>query len=211
MYSDDMQELIALLLADKRKIEAEKKLAKLQKQVVSKNPPVIVNGQPIWITKIAEPREEDSDDSLEEEVPKYRRRNQTEAFLEVRDYIMGYSGTDKADVEEIEGKTRGALMDKIHEKFELLFKFVAGGTDLHIREVRGLWAGFFPDSFHPNYYWISTKRMRYVLGISKEEVREYLFSKGFRVSRMRKVNKAHVERLSMIFGINPSRWVRFTK
>ena len=102
-------------------------------------------------------------------------------------------------------------MGKIDEKFELLFKFVAGGSCLHIRQVRGLWAGFYPDPYYPKYYWISTKRLRYVLGMGKEEVRNYLFSKGYRVSKMRRVNKARFERLSCTFNINPSRYVRFTK
>ena len=204
-----MKELIAMLLADKRKIQEEK----IAKQVQSKNPLVIVNGRRILITKIEDGKQETEDESseLEVEVPKYKRMIQTLAFLNVSDYIMGYSSEDKTDVEEIEGKTRGELMDKIDEKFKLFFKFFRSGTGLHIREVRGLWTGFCPDSFYVKYYWISTKRLRYIMGISKEEVREYLFSKGFRVSRMSRVSKAHIERLSCTFNISPYRWVRCIK
>ena len=167
-----MKQLIAMLLEDKRKIQQQKKIEELQKHVVSTNPPVIVQGQPIWITKIDDGKqeaEEDSDDSLEEEPPKYKRMNQTEAYLNVRGYIMGYSGEDKADVEEIEGRTRGDLMGKIDEKFDLLFKFVAGGSGLHIRQVRGLWAGFYPDPYYPKYssvFYSMTMTRRLMLSVS---------------------------------------------
>ena len=94
-----MQQLIAMLLEDKRKIQQQKKIEELQKHVVSTNPPVIVQGQPIWITKIedAEHVQEEDSSELEEEPPKYKRMNQTEAYLNVRDYIMKYSRNRRKD------------------------------------------------------------------------------------------------------------------
>ena len=134
------------------------------------------------------------------------QKNETDAYLVVRNQFVIYGGEDKVAVEKFDEEIRSK--ETIEERFEVILRFIGSATNSWMRICRKIYCGMYTDLSFPRYTWISINRLRDVLGMDKTKIRTLLSVKGYQLKRLMRVDRrGSLDADLHVFKLDPKRWV----
>ena len=177
---------------------------------------VVVQNHVIKITQIWDEEEEEVPRIFEPrpkpkvEVDKQVEEVSSDRYEVAHRYVECYDPTEAAAIQKFDQEIRSNI--SMEKKMEVLFKFIDGGVDTYIKEIRGIAVGMFKDERFRMYTWICIDRLKHVFGMNRDELTNELKKFGFKLAgNVRADRRARLDKQLSAFKIDPTRWVCYRK